>query len=312
MVNKIGFVLVIFLLLVIPFILKHYDDPYHYLREGFENKKGNNSDDYDFRNTVVNIYDNFYANIYDDLMRDMNLVSYEVKTLKKIINENKKNQHFDNYDNSLLDLGSGTGNHVFGFNKVGYNAQGIDISNDMIEVAKKKYPDEKFQQGNFMDTMLVQPNSFSMITCLYFTIYYIKNKAKFFENCYIWLKPGGYLVIHLVNKKKFNPIVNGGDPLLIISAQNYSNERIKESVVDFNNFKYKGTFDLQGNDGIFNESFKFKNDNHTRQNEHHFYMENQTAILKKAENLGFKFIQQIHLGQTGYDFQYLYVLQKPF
>ena len=31
--------------------------------------------------------------------------------------------------------------------------------------------------------------------------------------------PGGYLMIHLVDRTKFNPILETGDPLTLISAQ---------------------------------------------------------------------------------------------
>ena len=50
-------------------------------------------------------------------------------------------------------------------------------------------------------------DTFTHITCLYFTIYYIKDKRLFFENCFKWLKPHGVLVIHLVNMNKFDPIL---------------------------------------------------------------------------------------------------------
>ena len=53
----------------------------------------------------------------------------------------------------------------------------------------------------------------------YILIYYIEDKKRFIDNCYNWLKPGGYFVVHLVNRDKFDPIVNSADPLHIVSAQ---------------------------------------------------------------------------------------------
>ena len=41
------------------------------------------------------------------------------------------------------------------------------------------------------------------VTCLYFTIYYIKDKENF-SNCFYWLKPGGVLLLHLVDVNKFD------------------------------------------------------------------------------------------------------------
>ena len=125
------------------------------------------------------------------------------------------------------------------------------------------------------------------------------------------MKPNGYLVIHLVNKHKFSPIINAGDPLLIISPQKYAEKRITNSVVDFNNFKYKADFELNQSTGKFQEIFKFKNSNKVRQNEHIFHMENQSDILSMAKDVGFKLKDTIPLSKCGYEHQYLYVLYKP-
>ena len=48
-------------------------------------------------------------------------------------------------------------------------------------------------------------NTFTHVTMLMMTVYYIQNKEAAFQNIYNWLKPGGYMVIHLVNRDKFDP-----------------------------------------------------------------------------------------------------------
>ena len=70
-----------------------------------------------------------------------------------------------------------------------------------------------------MDFMHFDQEAFSHITCLYFTIYYIKDKKRFFKNCFDWLMPTGHLAIHLVNRDKFDPIIEAGNPLHIVSPQ---------------------------------------------------------------------------------------------
>ena len=84
--------------------------------------------------------------------------------------------------------------------------------------------------------MTFPQQSFTHLTCLYFTVYYIKNKRLFFENCYNWLAPGGYLLLHLVDRDNFDPILPAGDPLTIISAQKYAKERITSSAVKFKGY----------------------------------------------------------------------------
>ena len=146
------------------------------LVEGFEQKehfivKENN-----------NIYDTFYANIYDKLVQDDMKNEYEVGTIINLTKPTKSSL--------LLDIGSGTGNHVAVFNSKNVNAIGLDKSSAMVSYAKNKFPNIEFNVGDANDVMVHPPHTFTHITCLYFTIYYIKDKFSFFRNCYEWLKPG--------------------------------------------------------------------------------------------------------------------------
>ena len=66
---------------------------------------------------------------------------------------------------------------------------------------------------------------FTDITCFYFTIYYlIKDKNAFLSNCYHWLKPGGKLIMHLV-EKMFDPILPVANPLVMVSPQRYAKKK---------------------------------------------------------------------------------------
>ena len=127
----------------------------------------------------------------------------------------------------------------------------------------------------------------------------------------LWLRDGGYFILHLVDKHKFNPMVPAGEPFSVISPQNYTDKRITESVVDFETFKYKSNFSLpEKNKGIFKEYFKFKNSNKVRQNDHVFYMENQKEIISLIQKMGFKLVDSTVMSKCNYDDQYIYVFQK--
>ena len=183
----------------------------------------------------------------------------------------------------------------------------------MIKSAKKKYPSCKFKQGDVLESMLYPKNSFSTITCLYFTIYYINDKQLFLQNCYNWLMPGGYLVLHLVNRDKFDPILNSADPLHLVSAQKYAKKRITNSLVKFKDFQYKANFDLDKSKNLaeFDETFKDDTSGHVRQNKHKLHMETQKHILGIAKNLGFILQGKVDMVTTQYQYQYLYLLYKP-
>lgn len=256
------------------------------------------------------VYDKFYANIYDELVFSKMKDDFEIG---EIINSTRPTS-----ESRILDIGSGTGHHVSNFAANGLSAIGLDISPAMINKAKQNYPDLDFKEGDVLNTMMFPSNSFTHISCLYFTIYYIKNKRLFFQNCIHWLRPNGYLAVHLVDRDNFDPILPAGNPFGIVSPQKYAKKRITSTVVNFKGFDYSSEFDLDQNqtgteesNATFLETFKTKNNGKVRKNEHKFYMETQTDILAIAKSVGFIMIAQIDMLKCQYTNQYLYILQKP-
>jgi len=251
------------------------------------------------------IYDKFYASIYNDLVYDNIKNEYEIG---EIINNTSPTQQ-----SLILDIGAGTGQHVASLNDKGYPTVGLDLSPSMVTQARKNFPGLKFKEGDALVSMLYPTDTFTHILCLYFTIYYIKNKKQFFKNCYDWLKPGGYLVLNLVNRDKFDPILNAADPLHMVSAQRYAKKRITNSLIKFNNFQYRADFKLdKPNDkATFEEIFKDDKSKHIRQNIHKLYMPTQNYILSLAKEMGFILKGKIDLISVQYEYQYLYILYKP-
>jgi len=284
-------ILIVLLIILLCILLCKSNKP---LYEAFT-QKGNK---FIYKNKEI--YDDFYTSVYDDLVYNQRKNDFEVGEIMKYVS-----------DGSVLDIGSGTGHHVKALHDKGLDCVGLDSSKSMIKAAKIKFPNQKFIYADALQTMTFQPNSFDLITMLYFTVYYIKDKEQLFKNVSLWLKPGGYFVIHLVDKHHFNPMVPAGDPFVIISPQNYSEKRINDSVVHFDNFKYKSNFALpQKNKGVFKEYFKFKDNGKVRQNDHIFYMENQKKIAQMVKNVGLKLEEVIDMSPCAYDNQYLYVFRK--
>jgi len=250
------------------------------------------------------IYDDFYSNIYDFLVFSNVKNDYEISAIINKTNPNKSSV--------IVDIGCGTGHHVAGLSQNGLSVLGVDISPSMITVAKKKYPMYKFEQGDALDNGLFSYNSITHILCLYFTIYYFPDKNLFFNNCMNWLMPGGYLIIHLVDREKFDPILPPGNPLHIVSPQKYAKERITHTKVTFNEFKYESNFKLEpeNNIAIFEEKFKF-NDGNTRKQDQKLYMENISDIINIAQNAGFIIHAKIDLLKCSYENQFLYIFVKP-
>ena len=269
-------------------------------REGFQQ-----SDNFVFK-TGADIYDQFYSTIYDQLVFNNVKDNYEIG---QIIQKTHPTQ-----ESIVLDVGCGTGHHVAALEYQKIPSVGIDISSAMIAQAKENYPHYNFVEGDVLRAMQFKPNSFTHILCLYFTLYYFKDKLTFFKNCMSWLMPGGYLVIHIVDRNMFDPVIPPANPLLLLSGQRYAKSRIVDSKVTFDDFVYKSKFllDEKTNQAKFVEKFANRASGKPfRRNEHVLYMEDEDTILTLAREVGFIMQGEIDMIKSGYEYQKLFILVKP-
>ena len=250
------------------------------------------------------VYDNFYADIYDHLVMNNLKNDYEVGN---IINSSHPTE-----TSIIADIGCGTGHHTQRFAAENLKVIGVDISPAMIAQAKKNAPNANFEVGDAMDNGLFKMNSLTHILCLYFTIYYFPDKRHFFDNAMDWLMPGGYLIVHLVDRESFDPILPPGNPLYIVSPQKYAKERITKTKITFNDFTYQSNFNLDkaNNIATFDEKFKF-NDGKVRKQQQKLYMEDTSIIVDMAQDCGFILEGKIDLVKCAYEHQYLYMFVKP-
>jgi ubiquinone/menaquinone biosynthesis C-methylase UbiE len=130
-----------------------------------------------------------FAYIYDLIY---NFLDYKktAKLVKKLIKKHKKVK-----GNKLLDVGCGTGKHL-SFLKNGFECTGIDISNEMLDVAREKYNGIRFLQANMVNFNLNE--KFDVVICLFSSIGYVKtyeNLNKTIINFSNHLEPGGVVII---------------------------------------------------------------------------------------------------------------------
>jgi SAM-dependent methyltransferase len=250
------------------------------------------------------VYDDFYANIYDYLVFSSVKNDYEIGTIINSTNPTEASV--------IADIGCGTGHHVDKIKSKNLKIIGIDKSPDMIGVAKEKFPDSNFKVGDALDNGLFKTDSLTHVLCLYFTIYYIKDKRHFFDNAMTWLMPGGYLIVHLVERETFDPILPPGNPLYIVSPQKYAKERITDTKITFEDFVYTSKFNLDKDKDIatFDEKFKYNNGK-LRKQQQVLYMEDTSSIVNMAQDVGFILQSKIDMIKCGYESQYLYVFVKP-
>ena len=255
--------------------------------------------------TGPEIYDDFYADIYDYLVFNNLKDDYEVGEIVNLSTPSERSR--------ILDIGCGTGHHVASLSAKGLDVLGIDISPSMIKKAKANFPDYKFQVADALNNNVFEPETFTHILCMYFTVYYFKDKQQFFHNCYKWLMPGGYLIVHLVDRERFDPILPPGNPLMYVSPQRYAKKRITSTKVKFTDFSYSADFQLDDKKDIakFVEKFKNDDDSKIRKNEHIMYMPDTQEIVEEIQATGFLLQSKIDLLQCQYEYQYLYVFVKP-
>jgi SAM-dependent methyltransferase len=281
--------------------------------EGFVSPNASEESKYEWLNNNT-LYDQFYASIYDQLVETSNRTQIEVALLlNRWKFENKKIS-----DLRIVDLGSGTGCTTLAFAKAGVGKSvGIDQSKAMLEFAKTTnlpasvLTDEEkahveFRERDLTDPSAAQPAEFDCACALYFTIYYLRDIDGFFRNCALWVRPGGCLAVQVVNKYKFDPILDSASPFSF-SIQKYVKDRHTKSAVKFDKFDYEGIFDLDQEDenhAEFRETFRFK-DGSIRRQRHTLNMPDISLIVKKAKAAGWFYEGYIDQVKQGFAYSYL-------
>ena len=256
------------------------------------------------------IYDDFVAEIYDVLHDTSTRTDWELANIVRLTSPDVNNSVF-------LDIGSGTGSSVDILHKSGYTAYGVDKSNDMIQYAETHYPNSDFIHADVNDPLVFDRASFTHILCTKTTIYQFQDKKKFFANCYHWMIPNSYLIVHLVDKKRFS-MFEPKDPTKVKwpTLLPQRNKRRTRVVSEYEDFKYKANYSFpvnleETNVVSFTESFTDKVTNHVRHNEETLYMEDIRDILDTASQMGFIFHAKVDMETLGDDNQYLYILERP-
>jgi SAM-dependent methyltransferase len=256
------------------------------------------------------IYDEFYAEVYDNLHDTKKRCQWELMKLLKYTG-------LDTRNSVILDIGSGTGYSLNELTAAGYKAYGIDKSKVMATHAETTFPNIEVLCENAEDPMAFEKDIFTHVLCTNFTIYQMKNKELFFRNCYSWMKPNGYLVVHLVDRNRFNLTApKFGDEIEWKSFYDTPKQRVTKITTDYDDFKYTAGYNFPMNLEETNvvtkmETFKDKETAHVRQNEEVLYMEDLQHILKIAGSCGFIVHAKADMKEcNGDENQYLYILER--
>lgn len=254
-------------------------------------------------------YDRFYSKVYDQLVQPSARAGLEISVPLEWL---EKERGRAKSDIRVADIGCGTGLHVELFARQGVRSvTGFDRSSDMITEAKARYPDraDSFIIGDATVATMAAADQFDLATMYYFTIYMVPDRTEMLRNIYLWLAPGGLFVCHIVNKHKFDPILESASPFVGFSVQKYADERVTKSAVTFEEFEYTGDFQLHGSRAVYEELFKFR-DGRTRRHEQRVWMPNIDALVDEIGAAGFRYVHHVDMTPIGYEYQYLFFFEK--
>ena len=152
----------------------------------------------------MDIYKKDFALIYDKIYKDK-LYNKYVKFLKKIIKQKRIESPV------VLDVACGTGRLIKKLTKEKIKVEGLDNSEDMINVAKKNNKGIKFYTRDFIKFNI--DKKYNIIICTFDSINYITNKKdliKFFKNIKNHLEKEGIFVFdfNTIHKKVKQEIKN--------------------------------------------------------------------------------------------------------
>ena len=254
-------------------------------------------------------YDKFYATVYNKIFQHDKLVQAETAI---VLQDWKKKKG----PLRILDVCCGTGVATTAFIKQGADsAVGLDKSVAMLNFAQDTIlpattltPEEvqriEWRNTDAYSPMACQAFEFTHACLLFFSIYYFKDLDVLFKNLALWVKPGGGLVIEVVNKYKFEPVPDVANPWLAVSPQKHAKERITTSAAAFDKFDYTTEFVLEGDNAEFKETFKFR-DGKIRRQSHTLYMPAITKIVSVATEQGFKYEKYMDLNMLGFNYGFL-------
>ena len=273
------------------------------------------------------VFDLFYSKYYDNIHENK---ERDVGQLKIILNY-AKNKKFVKF----LDVGCGTGYHVSLLDKMKYDVVGIDKSKTMIAAAKSKYPDCNFNVGDILNNNLYDYSSFTHIICLNKTIYYIKDKDTFFDNCSLLLTSDGLLIIHLIDRDKFKPfIIYKNDKTVLYNPEKYNNVITRNLIKINSNLEYLCEYEkndsyeaneaneanetgelakldyLNNPYSYYKETFQNVETNNVRKNIINLYMPTIEEILAIAKVKGFIVKDKQSLDSIDHNNEFLFILKK--
>ena len=175
----------------------------------------------------------------------------------------------------LMDVACGTGSHAM-ILKNNFKVTGVDINENMLEIARKKVPEADFIKGNMKKLEL--KSKFDVVICIFSAIHYNTNYNELegtLTNFYNHLENGGILIYDL--SFNYENWIEG-----VVSIDTVVEEKLKLARICQSTLK----------NGIFNANFVFLVKDNGKFDfdidEHHLGVFEIDEVIKIINEIGFK------------------------
>lgn len=245
--------------------------------------------------------DKLYAKLYEQVFNEPEVYVNETKCIIDFMNRNPVKQKKKTNNNLILDAGTGTGKHFQHLATAsGYKLMGVDRSEIMEHLFKIRNPLGKFILGDLRNEGLFKAETFSYICCLKETLYHnsIKEWDTILSNFYYWLKPEGYLIIHIYDRDKLDPAPRN------MSFIRHDAKKRKHSITNFPKFTHDGWWEMKGNTVCqYNEIYAIRGKSgeveKKRHYKHNLIIPNKDKIMEKILRNYFKLVDVVKMEKMG-------------
>ncbi|MBE0487406.1 class I SAM-dependent methyltransferase [Marinobacter sp.] len=186
--------------------------------------------------------------LYTDLSGYYDLMCADIDYPTQSKGVRRLHQLFGNGGNSHLDLACGTGPHIRHFIDSGYQCQGLDINQPMLDVAQQRCPEAMFHLQNMCDFRLEA--TFDLITCFLYSIHYsdgVEQLKSCLHSAHDALTENGLFCFNAVDKTRINNKLfvshtaqHGGSEFTFHSGWQYCGQGEQQSLLLSINKRTKG------------------------------------------------------------------------
>ena len=243
----------------------------------------------EYYNKNLDNVDKVYAKLYNIVFNEKFIYDYDVSKITPTLKKNS----------NILDAGTGTGKYYEYFFK-NHKIVGVDMSKDMLKYAKIRCPIGNFIVGNLKNSELFQPKEFTHVLCLLDTLYHndYQDQAKILKNFYDWLRPGGYLFVHIFDYNKLIPTPRNYSTMYVDDSKNL------HSYTEFQNFNHDAFYVKNDNNVVYKEKFTMNKTGKTRFQDTKLYIPSD-----KIQILNFMFLKK-HNQQNIFSRKIIYEITK--